>query len=156
MNLDLIKLNSCFENSIDINETVSIPSELYQKTSIIELKDLKIKGKVFKNNAEIITLQAIVSGIMVLEDSISLEPINYEFSCEIDEELQEFEEKLENILDITDILWQNIMLEVPLKISRVEDFNEYQGDGWKLVDEDSLKNTNNPFKELKDMMGEEW
>lgn len=155
MNLDLIKLNSCFENSIDINETINIPSELYQKTSIIELKDLKIKGKVFKNNAEIITLQATVSGIMVLEDSISLEPINYEFSCEIDEELQEFEEKLENTLDITDILWQNIMLEVPLKISHVEDFNEYQGDGWKLVSEDSIKNTNNPFNELKDMMGEE-
>ena len=47
------------------------------------------------------------------------------------------------------------MLEVPLRVSNVENFNEYQGDGWRLVDEDSIKNTNNPFKELKDMMGEE-
>ena len=74
---------------------------------------------------------------------------------EIEEELEDFSEKMENTLDITDILWQNIMLEVPLRVSNVENFNEYQGDGWRLVDEDSIKNTNNPFKELKDMMGEE-
>jgi uncharacterized protein len=100
-------------------------------------------------------LQATVSGIMVLEDSISLDPIDYPFSMEIEEELEDFSEKMENTLDITDILWQNIMLEVPLRVSNVENFNEYQGDGWRLVDEDSIKNTNNPFKELKDMMGEE-
>lgn len=47
------------------------------------------------------------------------------------------------------------VLEVPLKLTNVEDFNEYQGDGWKLVSEDSIKNTNNPFSELRDMMGEE-
>lgn len=155
MKLDLTKLNSCFENTIEIHNSVLIPKELYQKSSIIDLKDVKLDGKVFKDSADIITLQAEVSGVMVIEDSISLELIDYEFSCEIDEELQESLEKLENILDITDILWQNIMLEVPLKISHVEDFNEYRGDGWKLVSEDSIKNTNNPFKELKDMMGEE-
>jgi len=155
MNLDLTKLNSHIEDDIELHETVQIPSELYQKSSVIELKNIKLDGRVLKNSTGEITLQATVSGIMVLEDSISLELINYDFSCEIDEELEEFEEKMENILDITDILWQNIMLEVPLKISHVEDFNEYQGDGWKLVSEDSIKNTNNPFNELKDMMGEE-
>ena len=155
MKLDLTKLMNDYENSIDIHETVQIPKELYQKSSIIELKDIKLDGTVLKDVVGVVTLQAMVSGIMVLEDSISLELIDYPFSCEIEEELQEFEEKLENILDITEILWQNIMLEVPLKISHVEDFNEYQGDGWKLVSEDSMKNTNNPFNELKDMMGEE-
>lgn len=155
MKLDLTKLNSCFESSIDINEIIEIPKCLYQKSSIVDLKDIKLVGQVLKDSVGVIILQATVSGIMVLEDSISLEPIDYAFSCKIEEEVQEFEEKLENTLDITDILWQNIMLEVPLKISRVEDFNEYQGDGWKLVSEDSIKNTNNPFNELKDLLGEE-
>lgn len=155
MYLDITKLNSDILESMDIHENVEIPRELYQSSSIIELKNIKLDGKVYKNSAEIIILQATVSGIMILEDSISLDPIDYPFSCEIEEELQEFGEKIENILDITEILWQNIMLEVPLKISHVEDFNEYQGDGWKLVSEDSMKNTNNPFNELKDMMGEE-
>lgn len=155
MYLDITKLNSGILESMDIHENIEIPKDLYQSSSIIELKDIKLDGKVYKNSAEIIILQATVSGIMILEDSISLDPIDYPFSCEIEEELQEFGEKIENILDITEILWQNIMLEVPLKISHVEDFNEYQGDGWKLVSEDSMKNTNNPFNELKDMMGEE-
>ena len=155
MYLDITKLNSDILESMDIHENIKIPKDLYQSSSIIELKDIKLDGKVYKNSAEIIILQATVSGTMVLEDSISLDPIDYPFSCEIEEELQEFGEKIENILDITKILWQNIILEVPLKISHVEDFNEYQGDGWKLVSEDSMKNTNNPFNELKDMMGEE-
>jgi uncharacterized protein len=155
MDIDLTRLNSGIDDTLIINENINIPKESYQNTSIIELKDLKIDGKVFKNSAGITTIQALITGTMVLEDAISLEPIDYQFSSEIDEELSEYEKKLENILDITDILWQNIMLEVPLKISHVEDFNEYQGDGWKLVSEDSIKNTNNPFNELKDMMGEE-
>jgi len=155
MKLDLTKLNSGLENSFEINETITLPKDIYLNSSILELSEIKVNGTVFKDSTDIINLQVVVSGTMVLEDSISLEPINYDFTCEIDEELEDFEEKLENTLDITDILWQNIMLEVPLKLSHVEDFNAYQGDGWKLVDEESLKNTNNPFKELKDMMGEE-
>ena len=155
MKLDLTKINTGIENNLNINENFEIPKDLYKSSSVIELKNLLLQGKVFKDSTNIATLQATLSGIMVLEDSISLEPIDYEFSCEIDEELEENQEKLENTLDITDILWQNIMLEVPLKLSYVEDFNAYQGDGWKLVDEDSIKSTNNPFKELKDMMGEE-
>lgn len=155
MYLDLTKINSGILDSINVHECIEISKELYELSSVIELKNLKLDGKVYKNSAEIITLQATISGTMILEDSISLDPIDYPFSCEIEEELQEFGEKIENILDITEILWQNIMLEVPLKISHVEDFNEYQGDGWKLVSEDSMRNTNNPFNELKDMMGEE-
>ena len=34
-------------------------------------------------------------------------------------------------------------------------FDDYHGDGWRLVSEDSKEITNNPFKELKDMLGEE-
>lgn len=155
MYLDLTKINTDILDNMDVHENIEIPKDLYKLSSIIELKNMKLDGRVYKNSAEVITLQATISGVMILEDSISLEPIEYPFSCKIEEELQEFGEKIENILDITEILWQNIMLEVPLKISHVEDFNEYQGDGWKLVSEDSMKNTNNPFNELKDMMGEE-
>ena len=155
MKLDLTKLYAGTENIINLHEDVQIPKEMYEKMSILELTDVKLDGMVYKDSMNTVILNANVSGIMTLEDSISLDPIPYPFSCELEEELQEFGEKTENILDITDILWQNIMLEVPLKISHVEDFNEYQGDGWKLVSEDSMKNTNNPFNELKDMMGGE-
>ena len=58
----------------------------------------------------------------------------------------------ENILDIYAILWQNIVLEVPLRYSKVEDYGKYQGDGWKLVSEEELKLKNNPFSALQNNM----
>lgn len=155
MELDITMLNRGMKDAIDIDSKVTIPSDKFHDTEILELKGLRLCGRVVRNSSDIITLEADLSGIMVLEDSISLEPIDYKFSCQIDEKFEEFNENLENILDITDILWQNIILEVPLKLTNVENFNEYQGDGWKLVSEDSIKNTNNPFSELRDMMGEE-
>ena len=155
MNIDITMLNRRMKNTIDIDSEVIIPNDRFSNTEILDLKNLKLQGSIVRNSSDIITLKADLSGIMVLEDSISLEPIDHQFFCQIEEEFEENDENLENILDITDILWQNIVLEVPLKLTNVEDFNEYQGDGWKLVSEDSIKNTNNPFKELKDMMGEE-
>lgn len=155
MNIDITMLNRRMKNTIDINSEVVIPNDRFSNTEILDLKNLKLQGSIVRNSSDIITLKADLSGIMVLEDSISLEPIDHQFSCQIEEEFEENDENLENILDITDILWQNIVLEVPLKLTNVEDFNEYQGDGWKLVSEDSIKNTNNPFSELRDMMGEE-
>lgn len=155
MELDITMLNRGMKDVINIDSVVTIPNDKFHNTEILDLRDLRLCGTIARNSSDIITLEAELSGIMVLEDSISLEPINYQFSCQIDEEFEEFNENLENILDITDILWQNIILEVPLKLTNVENFNEYQGDGWKLVSEDSIKNTSNPFSELKDMMGEE-
>lgn len=155
MNIDITMLNRRMKNTIDIDCEVVIPNDRFSNTEILDLKNLKLQGSIVRNSSDIITLKADLSGIMVLEDSISLEPIDHQFSCQIEEEFEENDENLENILDITDILWQNIVLEVPLKLTNVENFNEYQGDGWKLVSEDSIKNTNNPFSELRDMMGEE-
>lgn len=155
MNIDITMLNRRMKNTIDIDSEVVIQNDRFSNTEILDLKNLKLQGSIVRNSSDIITLKADLSGIMVLEDSISLEPIDHQFSCQIEEEFEENDENLENILDITDILWQNIVLEVPLKLTNVENFNEYQGDGWKLVSEDSIKNTNNPFSELRDMMGEE-
>ena len=139
---------------LDLDSEVIIPKEMYKDTEILDLKDVKFKGYLEKIDNEY-SLIGNVSGIMVLSDSISLEEINYEFTGEIDEKLVDFEENLLNILDITEILWQNIVLEVPLKLTNVENFDEYHGDGWKLVSEDSMESTNNPFKELEDMLREE-
>ena len=139
---------------INLDSKVEIPKELYSSSEILDLKDLNFKGEVEYIEGEI-TIKGILDGIMVLEDSISLDAIDYHFQAEIDEEIEENLEKSTNILDITDILWQNIVLEVPLKLTNVESFDEYHGDGWRLISEDSIKNTNNPFKELKDMLGKE-
>ena len=154
MQIDITSLNNLSIGSINIDKEVYIPEDLYKSTEILELKDLKLLGSLEKIEDEL-TLKGELTGIMVLEDSISLDKIDYTFKAEIDEEIEENLEKSLNTLDITEILWQNIVLEVPLRLTNVDNFDDYHGDGWKLISEDSIKNTNNPFSELEDMMGKE-
>ncbi len=154
MQIDITSLNNLSIGSINIDKEVYIPEDLYKSTEILELKDLKFLGSLEKIEDEL-TLKGELTGIMVLEDSISLDKIDYTFKAEIDEEIEENLEKSLNTLDITEILWQNIVLEVPLRLTNVDNFDDYHGDGWKLISEDSIKNTNNPFSELEDMMGKE-
>ena len=154
MIIDITTLSNEGISRIDINDTVNIPEELYINTDIVSLENVKFEGYLESIEGEI-TLKGTINGIMKINDAISLELLDYDFNAEIDEEIENFQENSTNTLDITDVLWQNIMLEVPLKLTRVESFDEYHGDGWKLVSEDSIENTNNPFKELKDMLGEE-
>ena len=52
---------------------------------------------------------------------------------EILENIDEFLENNQNSIDILEILWQNIVLEIPLKYTEVEDLSKYQGDGWKVI-----------------------
>ena len=154
MIIDITTLNLEGISTINVNGLVDIPQELYINTDIVELNNVKFEGYLEAIEGEI-TLKGNINGTMKINDAISLELLDYDFNAEIDEEIENFQENSLNTLDITDVLWQNILLEVPLKLTKVESFDEYHGDGWKLVSEDSIENTNNPFKELKDMLGEE-
>ena len=96
-----------------------------------------------------------VSGVMILQDSISLEDIEYPFSLKIEGDLKEFITNLENSLDIIELLWENIVLEIPLKYTKVEDLSKFHGDGWKLVSEEEATTSHNPFNELLKNIEEE-
>ena len=154
MEIDISKLYNHTLSTLNIDKEVIIPKENLKNTDIKGLKNVTFKGNI-QNLEEVFNLKGVVTGTMVLEDNISLDEIDYEFSAEIDEEIEENEENSSNILDITDVLWQNILLEVPLKLTNVTNFDEYHGDGWKLISEDSIKSTNNPLKELEEMLREE-
>ena len=155
MIIDLTSLNNNDISRLNIDGIVEISEDLYLNTDIVGLENVKFSGLLEIIEGEI-TLKGTITGTMKINDAISLEVLNYDFNSEIDEEFEEKLEKSTNTLDITDVLWQNIMLEVPLKLTQVESFDEYHGDGWRLVSEDSINNTkDNPFKELKDMLRKE-
>ena len=85
-----------------------------------------------------------------------MDNVEYPFSIDIDENIEENLEKAENSIDILPILWQNIVLEVPLRFTKVNDLSKYNGDGWKLISEEEASSTsNNPFLELKEKYKEE-
>ena len=143
MQIDLNKLN--VSGTININELLTIDPELYKNTSIKTLKPVKVDGKIFYNISDEIELDLDVSGTMVLEDSITLEPIDFPYSININEivseaneDIKEYYQNSKNILDIMPILWQNIVLEVPISITKEKDAH-LSGEGWELNNEEENK-----------------
>ena len=143
MNIDLNKLN--VNGEIIINEELKIDEELYKTTSIKDLKPVKVNGKIFYNISDEIELDIDVEGVMILEDSITLDPIDYPYSFHINEivsseneEIKEYYQNSKNTLDIMPILWQNIVLEVPISITKEKDAH-LSGEGWELNNEEEDK-----------------
>lgn len=138
MNIDLSKLNN---GSLVLKQNINIPTTYLLNTQIQELKNVQINGKVNYGEDNEIILDATISGTMVLVDSYNLELIDYNFVTDIEEiiDLNELKvnkiiKKSENILDITDILWQNIVLEVPISYSKANSVTTTSGEGWELKD----------------------
>lgn len=160
MNIDLTKLITSSMGELEVIGDVVIPDDLVQGTQIRELNDIKFVGEVTKLCDDGYQLAGNLSGMMVLPDDITLEDVQVNFSTEIEEKFSEFgnddEKNLEivkNRLDITEFLWQNILVEIPLKV--VSDKNKdltLEGNGWRLITEEELKKGNNsPFSELSKM-----
>lgn len=156
MIIRLEELNSEVKDKISFDEELTFPSDMLEKSDIIDIEDARAVGDIFFDVSNELTIRCNVSGKMILEDSISLDSVEYPFSIDIDENIEENLEKDENSIDILPILWQNIVLEVPLRFTKVNDLSKYNGDGWKLISEEEASSTsNNPFLELKEKYKEE-
>ena len=154
MNIDYSLLVSGSVSDIDITNTYSIPKEYFESTDVIALNEIKVEGKIYQNVSEddpdelVEYINCKITGEMTIADSISLEPVEYPFSIEYDDIIEENCKKSENVLDIFQFLWENIVLEIPLQFTKVKDLSKFHGDGWKLISEDELKSSNNPFSDL--------
>ena len=138
MDIDLYKLNS--NSTIDISGKYNLPKEYYKNSNIVSLSPIKVDGK--------ISLEEDNDGDLKEYIKCSIKGVNY------DDFILENSKKNENTLDIFQFLWENIVLEVPLRFTKVSDLSKFHGDGWRLVSEDELTK-NNPFSELLDNLKEE-
>ena len=144
--IDLTKLYSGAIDELSFDGEYIIPKEKYSSSKILDLKEVEIHNSIIKKIEDDYDISAEIQGKMKINDSVTMEEVWYPFQIQIDEKLDEFVEKDKKHLDIIEFLWQNIVLEVPLRYTLVTNYDEYQGDGWKLVSEEELGN--NPFKTL--------
>ena len=159
MYIDLAKID---ENGIIIDDTVTFGPEYTNNTSIKELKDVKVKGRAYYSITNEIVFDCDVEGSFILLDAMDLKPVNYPFKLKISEVLSTNEDELSKkelkTLDIMDILWQNIILEVPISYrSNPDKKYSLAGEGWELVD-DTVKKVDPrlaPLLELLDKEGKE-
>ena len=159
MNIDITKLKSGIVNQIEIDELYSFNEEELQNTEIISLDNVEIKGYISSNKLDDYDINLNIKGVMVLPCSVTLEPTNYEFECQIDgnidnllEEIGEVSKKTQNTIDILPIIWENILMEIPMKVvsEKAKDV-KLEGNGWKFVTEEK-ENLNPELQKLKDLL----
>ena len=155
MIINLEEIYTNIKDAIIIDEDIEFTKEIYNLPEIKKLKSIHLKGKIAISESDEVTLTGTLTGTMTILDSISLDEVDYNFSADLEENLEEIIEKDKNSIDIIEILWQNIVLEVPLRYTEVTDYSKYSGDGWRLISEEELKYQNNPFQALKENKKEE-
>ena len=152
MQVDITKLLNGYLDSIEIEQPIEIPNDLLSNSLITELKDVMLKGDITIDEDYNIGLNGQLCGIMVLKDDVTLEPVEYKFSTD----LEEIFEKKQNILDITEILWQNILVEIPSKVRCTDEDINLAGDGWRVISEEEFlkerNKSNNPFANLDELL----
>lgn len=137
MKIDLNYLNRF--SKIDINEDLVFNCDDYKNTDIRKLYDVHVSGGVSVDFEDNIYLELNLKGKMILPCAVSLEDVEYEFDTLIEENIGNFEEiykNNKNSLDILPILWENIVLEIPIRVVKecVKPSNT-SGDGWELISE---------------------
>ncbi len=131
-----------YKDKIEIDSNINFPEEYYQNTSILSLDDIHVKGYVSQNEVDEVVVRLQVHGIMYLPDSVTLEKIPYNLDFDIDEVLDEVQNN-QNTLDIMELLWQNIVLEVPIRYTK-SDADNLKGDNWQVINEDEVKKEIDP------------
>lgn len=154
MRIDLTNILANIVSAININEQVIIDDEMLKTSNIRRLDNTMFKGRIFKDYEDNLVLEGNITGTMVLPDDITLKDVNYEFKSEIFEYIEEVFTIDKNSIDILDYLWQNILVEVPLKVRSDEDDNiTLKGDGWRFITEEELNNrSNRPFSDLSKLL----
>ena len=142
---------------INIDNEVNISDELLSTSTIRRLYNVHFNGYIDKLIDDTYELVGTLSGTMIIPDDITLEDFEYNFTSEIEENIDETRINFQKSIDITEDLWQNILVEIPLKAVNEKNKNiKLEGDGWRLISEDELANTkNNPLSSLEDLLRKE-
>lgn len=131
MKIDLRKLYSLA--SVDVDGTITFPEEKLKSAGIIRLEDVSVHGKAIINYEDEIELDLDLSGKMYLSCAISLEEVEVPFATKIEEIIGENNINNNFYLDLSDILWENIVLEIPIKVVKEGvQLETSSGKGWSV------------------------
>ena len=149
MKFDLNTLNT--KPQIIIDTKINFPKEDLEKAKILKMDEVSVKGQI-NNNKEESILNLTIKGKMTLPCNLTLDPVDYPFSIEIEENLNEIIENSQKTIDILPIIWENILMEIPMRVVSPKAKNmKTKGDGWELISDSEEKGVNSLAK-LKDLL----
>ena len=149
MNINLTSLITGIKDELLINDELTIDNDYLKNTDIKDISKVKINGKIVPSNDNFEVFLNIKCTLTLI-CSISLKDVKYDINIDIndaigeDSEYQDFEENnkiINNSIDLIPIIWQNILLEVPLKVVSPDvDIKDLHGDGWNFMTEEKVDN----------------
>ena len=158
MKIDLLKLKNNIEKKIIVNEKLDFSKEQLENTDLLDLKDVQAECELTKDSLNDINIYLKVKGKMYLPCAITLESVEHKFEFTIDDKLENVleevknDKKIENTIDILPIIWENILMEIPMRVvSPNAKLDNLKGDGWRFVT-DEVKSVNPELEKLKDLL----
>ena len=137
------------KHTIEFDDAIEFNSATFDKMHQIRgLHDVTVSGNIhYDTISDRVFADLDIEGVMIVPCSITLEDVEYDFhtkSLEVfsfekteDEDVHEVKG---DVVELLPVIFQLILLEVPLKVVK-EGIKEYpKGDGWEVVkEEDYLK-----------------
>ena len=163
MKIDLTKLFYNETDRIDIKDSIIIPVDYYKDNKDIkDISKVEIEGDI-SENGENYSVNLNIKCNLTLVCSVSLKDVIYPIDINIEEiigengnNLEDFDKIINNSIDLLPIIWQNILVEVPIRVVSpdIEEENIY-GDGWKFITkEEESKEIDPRLSKLKDFLSE--
>ena len=135
MNLSLITLNTKGRLDFDITPDMSE----YTNENIKRLEDIRAKGSIIDNGTDEYEISLHITGYAVYRSAINLDDVRRKIDIEFTDyikNLPDIYKKSANTLDILPIIWENVLLEVPIRaVNSTDTFVKTQGDGWEIISE---------------------
>lgn len=139
-----VELLKAKNHVISFDEEITFDESAFAKTNQIKsLHDVSVYGSMYLDTScDRVFCNITVEGVMILPCSITLEDVEYEFHSQ-SEEVFAFEkvhdddvhEAKGDVIELLPVIFQMILMEVPLKVVK-EDIKEYpKGNGWEVVRE---------------------
>lgn len=131
--ISLITLNTKgrvdFELSPDLSK--------YYTKDIKDIENLKVKGYIIDNGTKDYEIYLNITGNMILTSAINGKNVAKSLNIEYNDFVENLVENYKissNSLDILPVLWENILLEIPIRAVNPDDkFETTSGEGWEIV-----------------------
>lgn len=134
MNLNLIMLNT--KGRVDFDEDISLDG--YEHEEIKRFENIHVKGTVLDNGTEDYEVKFHLTGTMILKSAVNGSDVFFDLDINYDDFVTNLVENYKNSansLDILPILWENILLEIPIRAVNKDDaFVSVEGEGWEILE----------------------
>ena len=135
MNISIIPLNTKGRVDFDFRADLST----FKNENIIDTKNVNVCGYIIDNGTDDYEISLHITGNIILKSSVNLSPVPLNVDIKYNDFINNLVEKYKNsanTLDILPIVWENILLEIPIRAENADDeLALTSGNGWEVISE---------------------